>query len=170
MEPEEKKYHVELEEAVGRYSDMVYRISLTITKNEEDARDVYQETFLRLVRNQDKITSEEHLKAWLIRVTGNCAKTTVSSFWNRLTEGMPEEIPAKDDQAVWEKNVLFQEMKKLPDKYSLVLYLYYYEEYSVKEISFLLGKKENSIKTQLSRGRELLRKRLEKGGRSYEWL
>lgn len=163
----EKDYQVRLDEAVERYSDMVYRISLTITKNEEDARDVFQETFLRLVKNQQKITSEEHLKAWLIKAASNCAKTVVTSMWNRMTQGIQEEMRNREEMQ-WKDNTLFLEMKKLPPKYSLVLYLYYYEEYSIKEISELLEKNENSVKTWLSRGRKLLRKRLERGGYGYE--
>lgn len=167
MESPEKDYQVRLDEAVERYSDMVYRISLTITKNEEDARDVFQETFLRLVKNQHKITSEEHLKAWLIKAASNCAKTVVTSMWNRMTQGMQEELRNKEEEQ-WRDNTLFLEMKKLPSKYSLVLYLYYYEEYSIREISELLEKNENSVKTHLARGRKLLRKRLERGGYGYE--
>lgn len=167
MESPEKDYQVRLDEAVERYSDMVYRISLTITKNEEDARDVFQETFLRLVKNQQKITSEEHLKAWLIKAASNCAKTVVTSMWNRMTQGIQEEMRNREEKQ-WKDNTLFLEMKKLPPKYSLVLYLYYYEEYSIREISELLEKNENSIKTWLARGRKLLRKRLERGGYGYE--
>ncbi len=80
-------YTVVFEEIMEKYGDMVYRICLTITGNTEDAGDSFQETFLRLVKNQDKIKNEEHLKAWLICVATNCSKTTVSSFWNRKTRG-----------------------------------------------------------------------------------
>ncbi len=165
MESPENNYHVTPEMAVERYCDMVYRISLTITGNEEDARDVFQETFLRLVKNQHKITSEEHLKAWLIRVATNCAKTAAASMWNRMTQGITEEIQASEKGDG--DSALLEELRKLSPKYSLVLYLYYYEGYSVKEIGGILGKNENSIKTQLARGRKLLRKNLEKGGHSY---
>ncbi len=65
----DKGYQVNLEAAVENYADMVYRISMTIAKNTEDAKDIFQEVFLRLVRKQSDIQSEEHLKAWLIRVT-----------------------------------------------------------------------------------------------------
>ncbi len=162
---EDKKYRIEFDKVVEQYSDMLYRIAITITGNEEDAKDVFQETLLRLVKNQDKITSEEHLKAWLIRVASNCAKTMVSSAWNRNTQGLAEE---KEGRVCEESGRdLISELQKLPEKYSLVLYLYYYEGYSIKEISGLLGKKENSVKTLLDRGRNLLKKELE-GGESHE--
>lgn len=166
MDSPDKRYRIEFEQAIERYSDMIYRIAITITGNEEDAKDVFQETFLRLVRNQDKITSEEHLKAWLIRVVTNCAKTVASSSWNRKTQGLDKE---EGQEAVFEQeeNDLLSELQKLPEKYSVVLYLYYYEGYSIKEIGKLLEKNENSVKTLLNRGRSLLRKKLE-GGESHE--
>ena len=158
-------YSVDFEKAIENYSDMVYRIALTITSNEEDAKDVFQETFLRLVRNSDKITSEEHLKAWLIRVAGNCAKSTVTSPWNKNTQGIDEEIiNSKEAESGLKESGLLTELRKLPQKYSMTLYLFYYEEYSIKEIAHILKKNENSVKTLLSRGRNLLKARLLEGG------
>lgn len=167
MNSPEKKYHIEFDRAIEKYSDMIYRIAITITGNEEDAKDAFQETFLRLVRNQNKITSEEHLKAWLIRVVTNCAKTAVSNPWNKKTQGLVQEERTGGAGCETEKNNLLLELNNLPEKYSVVLYLYYYEGYSIKEIGSLLRKNENSIKTLLSRGRNLLRKELE-GGESHE--
>lgn len=152
------------DESMEKYGDMVYRICLTITGNTEDARDSFQETFLRLVKNQDKIKNEEHLKAWLIRVATNCSKTTVSSLWNRTTQGITEEDMKEETYGPGE-NELLSELQRLPGKYAVVLYLFYYEEYSIREIGQLLDKKENSVKTLLDRGRKLLKKRLEEGGK-----
>lgn len=163
MSSPDNKYRVDFEKSIERYSDMVYRIAVTITKNEEDAKDVFQETFLRLVRNHDKIVSEEHLKAWLIRVVSNCAKTTVSNPWNRNTQGLEKEKEVREQAYEPEESDLLTELKKMPQKYSVVLYLYYYEGYSIKEICKLLGKNENTVKTLMSRGRELLREKLEGG-------
>lgn len=168
MNSPEKKYHIEFNQAVEQYSDMIYRIAVAITGNEEDAKDVFQETFLRLVKNQDKIQSEEHLKAWLIRVSGNCAKTIASNPWNKKTQGFPGEIEGSDQTDELLKNHLLAELHRLPQKYSIVLYLFYYEGYAIKEIAKLLNKNENSIKTLLNRGRNLLRKRLKEGGEANE--
>ena len=70
-----------IEETVDKYADMVYRIALTQMKNVHDAQDIFQEVFLRLVKNIDTIQNEEHLKSWLIRVTLNCSKTNLMSAW-----------------------------------------------------------------------------------------
>lgn len=168
MNSPEKKYHIEFNKAVEQYSDMIYRIAIAITGNEEDAKDVFQETFLRLVKNQDKIQSEEHLKAWLIQVSGNCAKTIASSPWNKKTQGFLGEIEGNNQTDDLLKNHLLSELHRLPQKYSIVLYLFYYEGYAIKEIAKLLNKNENSIKTLLNRGRNLLRKRLKEGGEGNE--
>ena len=170
MKLAEKKYHIELEQVMELYADMVYRVSVSITKNEEDAKDVFQETFLRLVRYQETITSEEHLKAWLIRVATNCAKTLVQNPWNQRTQGMEEMENSISCEDVYEQeeNTLLSELQGLPSKYSVVLYLFYYEGYSVKEIGKILNKKENSIKTLLNRGRGLLKTKLMEGGICYE--
>ena len=165
MNSPDNNYDVVFDDVMEQYSDMVYRICLTITGNAEDAKDAFQETFLRLVKNKDKITSEEHLKAWLIRVASNCSKTTVTSTWNRTTQGMEEETVGEENFYEQKENDLLSELQRLPQKYSVALYLYYYEEYSIREISAMLHKKENSIKTLLARGRNLLRKNLEEGGK-----
>ncbi len=164
MKIQQNNYQVDFEYTMEKYADMVYRIAMTITGNEEDAKDVFQETFLRLVKNKHKITSEEHLKAWLIRVAGNCGKTVVASPWNKHTQGIDDEIQNKEAPGENEKQELLCEIKGLGEKYSLPLYLFYYEEYSIKEISKVLEKNENSIKTLLSRGRKLLAKKLKEEG------
>ena len=117
------------------------------------------------MRHHKEITGEEHLKAWLIRVASNCAKTMVTNPWNKRTQGFSE----NNQEPVYHQkdNSLFLELKELPYKYSLVLYLFYYEGYSVKEIGDILEKKENSVKTLLNRGRKLLKNRLE-GGKDDE--
>ena len=71
------------EQVLEQYADMVYRLAIIHMKNKADAEDVFQEVFLRLVKNADKISSEEHLKAWLIKVTVNCCKKQFDSAWNR---------------------------------------------------------------------------------------
>ncbi|MDE5908089.1 MAG: sigma-70 family RNA polymerase sigma factor [Lachnospiraceae bacterium] len=164
MKSPDNNYDVVFDDAIEQYGDMIYRICLTIAGNAEDAKDAFQETFLRLVKNKDKITCEEHLKAWLIRVASNCAKSAAASTWNRTTQGLDEEAAGGEALYKQEENGLLSELQRLPKKYSVTLYLYYYEEYSVREIAVLLQKKENSIKTLLARGRKLLRKSLEEGG------
>lgn len=152
-----------INEIVDRYADMVYRIALTQMKNVHDAQDIFQEVFLRLVKNIDSIQNEEHLKSWLIRVTLNCSKTNLMSAWRKHTQ------PLEDEQneiafETKEQYDLYQHLQKLPKKYRMVLYLFYYEELSIKQICQITEQKEPTVKSQLSRARTMLKKELEKSG------
>lgn len=157
-----KQFTIEYDIVMDKYADMVYRIVFTITGNEEDAKDAFQETFLRLVKNREKIKDEEHLKAWLIRVASNCAKTIVMNPWNKRTQGLDTVMEQTAGET--EENLVLQEVQKLSPNYSLPIYLFYYEGYSIKEIARVLKKNENSVKTLLSRGRKTLQKKLEEEG------
>lgn len=160
------KEKINPEEALYQYSDMVYRLALLQMKNKSDAEDIFQEVFLRLVQHQDKISDEEHLKAWLIRVTLNCCKKQFDSAWRRKMVSM-EEQKETGYEAEYEENVVYKEVQNLPEKYRTVIHLFYFEEYSVKEIGKITGQKESAVKTQLSRARGILKEKL-KGEFGYE--
>lgn len=149
-----------------QHANMVYRLALLQMKNKSDAEDVFQEVFLRLVQHQDKISDEEHLKAWLIRVTLNCCKKQFDSAWRRKTVSMEEQKEAGYEEE-YEENVIYKEVQNLPEKYRTVIHLFYFEEYSVKEIGEITGQKESAVKTQLSRARGILKEKL-KGEFGYE--
>lgn len=152
-----------IDEIVNRYADMVYRIAVTQMKNTHDAQDIFQEVFLRLVKNLDTIESEEHLKAWLIRVTINCSKTNLTSAWRRHTQSIEEQTEEIAFETE-EQSDLYEYLQKLPKKYRRVLYLFYYEDMSIKEICQITGQKEPTVKSQLSRARAMLRTGLEQDG------
>lgn len=80
---------------------------------------------------------------------------------------METEISSNEDIACRD-NPLLEELHKLPEKYAVVLYLHYYEEYSVKEIANAIKRNENTVKTLLQRGRKLLKEKLKEGGFIYE--
>ena len=146
-----EKYIVDVNAALEQYSDMVYKISLAQTKNKHDAEDVFQEVFMRLAKRPETITSEEHLKAWLIRVTLNCCKKNFR-FWRRNTTELTEDVASFTP----EEYGLYQSVMDLPPKYRVVIHLFYYEDMPIKEICSILGVKESTIKSQLLRGRNLL--------------
>lgn len=153
---------ISYDKAVHKYIDMVYRIALSHTHSKTDAEDVVQDVFLRLLSCKKDFESDEHMKAWLIRVTINCSRNLFSSSWFRRTVPLSEDIPFESSQT----SEVYEALCTLPHKYRTPLYLYYYEELSVKEISSLLNIREGTIKSQLSRGRELIRHKLE-GSENY---
>ena len=136
-------YVVDTEAAVRTYADMVYRLACLNTNNKETAEDVFQTVFLKLVSHQESIISEEHLKAWLIRVTINQCKSVATTA---------EEQEDFSD--------VYEAVRELPDKYRDVIHLFYYEQLTVKDIAGILDTKEATVKTWLSRGRKLLGEKL----------
>lgn len=148
------------EDAARRYQDMVYRVALHCFGNVQDAEDMVQEVFLRLYTVGKKFDGEEHLRRWLIRVTINACKDVLRSPWRRRRASLAE-LPAPEpvfEQP--EQAELFREVMDLPEKYRTVLYLFYYEGFSVREIGELLGIRTSAVTTRLFRARARLREQL----------
>ncbi|NLW11587.1 MAG: sigma-70 family RNA polymerase sigma factor [Clostridiaceae bacterium] len=143
---------MELEEVIHEFGDMVYRLAYSYCRNKFDADDIFQEVFLKYMKKDSAFESDDHQKAWLIRVTINCAKSELTSFWKRNVVEMKGEITLTDPDDLYLAEILQQ----LPQKYRIVIHLYYYEGYSTDEISELLGKRPSTIRTQLTRARERL--------------
>lgn len=140
-------------QVIEYYSNMVYRLAFARTGMKHDAEDVYEEVFLRYLKKKPVFESEEHRKAWFLRVTINCSNTFLASLWQKRTEGLSEEIPFSEK----EYQDLHRELQRLPAKYRSVIHLFYYEELSVEEIGRILQRKPATVRTQLTRARELLR-------------
>lgn len=148
-----------IEKIVEKYANMVYRIALTRTGTIENAEDVFQEVFLKYSEKKPQFYNEEHEKAWFIRVTLNLSKNLKNSAWNKRTITLAENYYFSNDK----ENEIFLAVCELPENYKTVIYLLYYEKYKVKEIAEILHKKEGTIKTWLSRGRQLLKNKIEGG-------
>ena len=143
----------EQEAVVRRYSEMVYRLARSQVRTRADAEDLYQEVFLRYFRAAPDFESEEHRKAWLLRVTLNCAKKFWASAWVRHTVPLEATEPFSEP----EDRQLYEALQSLPGKYRAVLHLFYYEDLSTEEIGRLLGRRSATVRTQLTRARRLLR-------------
>lgn len=157
---EKQSFEFDIDEAVKRYADMVYRIALLNVNNHFDAEDVFQEVFLKLFRHKDSIQSEEHLKAWLLRVTVNQCRTLAASAWKRHQLFLDMSGFQRETGGEQECARVYDLVKSLPEKYRQVVHLYYYEELSVKEIAGILNKKEATVKTRLARARKLMEQKL----------
>lgn len=148
-----------IEYLVEKYADTVYRLAISRTRDRDSSEDVFQEVFLRLSKNIPDFQSEEHEKAWIIRVTINCSKNLINSKWNRCVDLLENEL--KEEKI--EMQEIYYDVLRLPQKYRTVIHLFYYENLSIREISKLLNTKETTIKTWLSRGRNKLKSMLEGG-------
>lgn len=141
----------EFDAALAQYGDTVYRLAFAYTRNRADADDVFQEVFLRYFRRAPAFETEEHRKAWLLRVTINRAKSCLSK--------MPHEPQETADAAPFsapESLELHEALLRLAPKYRTVIHLFYYEGYTAEEIGALLHRKPSTVRTQLTRARSRL--------------
>lgn len=148
------------EQIVRTYADMVYRIAYRYVKNSIDADDVFSEVFLAYFKKERAFESEEHRKAWLIRVTINCAKDLLeqrSQLQQLHEEALSDQTEPDADTYI----DLREAVEQLRPAYREVIKLYYLDELSVREIAQILNKNENTVKTQLFRARDALRVILE---------
>ena len=163
MEVKHQCTPAELGQVMDKYGTMVYRLAFSQLRNGTDADDIYQEVFLRYYRKRPKFESEEHRRAWLLRVTLNTAKSYVTSAWFRhtvpLEEGLYLEAPETRD--------LSEALGALKPMDRTLLHLFYFEELSVREMAQLLDRKESTVRTQLTRARQRLGTIL-KGEEDYE--
>lgn len=148
--------------AMKKYADMVYRIAINQMRNESDADDVFQEVFIKWLQHHNEFQNDEHEKAWLIRVTINQCKSLLKSSWYSKTYEMKEELENTlvYMDTVQEEGSLEEALNKLPEKYRIVIHLFYYEELSILQISQALNEKESTIRTQLTRARRKLKQLL----------
>lgn len=144
------------EKTFDKYSAMVYRLAFSRTNSRYDADDILQTVFLKLVKSNVDFLDDEHIKAWLIRVTLNTSKNLLLSAVRRLT------LPLEDTLAfeMKEKSEVYYAVMKLSVKYRTVVHLFYYEGYNTKEIAKLLDTKEATVKTRLNRARQKLKAEL----------
>lgn len=131
---------------------MVFRLALAYLKNIQDAEDITQDVFVKVLKKDKTFEFDEGEKAWLIRVTINASKDLLKSAWFKRTIAINEDIPFHEE----EQSDLFYAVMSLDRKYSTIIHLYYYEDYSVKEISHLLRIKEGTVQTRLYRARRKL--------------
>lgn len=145
--------------AARRYQDMVYRAALHALGSSQDADDAVQEVFLRLFQYKGTFEGEEHLRRWLLRVTVNYCRDVLKSPWRKRRVSW-EELPETPVFDKPEQAALYREVMALPEKYRTALYLFYYEELSVREIGELLGVGDSTVTTRLARARKRLKERL----------
>ena len=151
-----------INELVERYRDNLFAVAFNVCKNAADADDIVQETFLQYYIARKKFDNEQHIRAWLIRVAINKAKNVNRSFWRQHKIPLEEYMETLVFETP-EDETLFETVMGLPEKYRIVIHLYYYEDYSVHEIATALKLTESNVKIRLSRGRKMLKETLKEG-------
>lgn len=150
----------QLEYYFQNYYSLIFRVAFSEVKSRADADDIIQEVFIKLLRYSPEFESEEHEKAWVIRTTINLCKDFFKSKWQQSTTGIEN---VSEEEKVYmkvpnlEQDDTLWAVLALEERYRRPLYLFYYEDYSVKEIAQALEIPENTVKTNLRRGRVALR-------------
>lgn len=156
----------EVNEAIERHADTVRRLCMIYLKNYADTEDIFQTVFLKYVLSSVSFESEEHEKAWFIRVTINACKDLLRNFFRSHTVSI-DEILEQPAQLSPDHREVLEAVLSLPQKYRDVVYLHYFEDYTAPQISRILGKNVNTIYTLLTRSKRMLREKL--GGDGFEW-
>ena len=154
-----------LEQIFRDYYQLIYRVAFSQVKNHADAEDITQEVFLKIIRHDMRYQSMEHERAWIVRVTINLCRDLLKSKWHKTSVSMEEVSEAQrgscENFTEIQDNMMCAVLQ-LTEKYRNCLYLFYYEDYPIKEIAQSLEMPENTVKTNLKRGRQALKEFLEK--------
>ena len=146
-----------VQELIERYQNNLYAIAFNICKNPSDAQDVVQDTFIQYYTSKKEFEDEQHLRAWLIRIAINKAKNMTLTFWHQHKVSLEEYMETLTFETPESEN-LFEEVMKLPKKYRIVIHLFYYEDYTIREIAKIMNVTESNVKVRLTRGRRLAQK------------
>ncbi len=146
-----------ISELVDQYGDMVLRLSYTYLKNKADAEDVVQDVFVKIMEKYPDFHDKAHEKSWIMKVTVNTCKNKLNLIWNRNKRSMDEVAETATYDAYNTGSNVLTAVMSLPDKYRMVIYMYYYEGYSTPDISKLIGKREATVRSLLHRARSRLK-------------
>lgn len=147
----------EAERLVEEYSDLILRLSYTYLKSTQDAEDICQTVFLKLLTSGKTFSDPEHERAWVVRATVNACKDELRAFRRKA---LPLDSVGETAAPALPESDTLDAVMALPQKYREAVYLFYYEGYSVKEIARLLHRSESAVAAHLSRGRKQLHEKL----------
>ena len=149
-----------VDEMIQKYANMIVKIAYQYVHNQPDAEDIMQDVFIKLIECRKQFENEEHIKAWLIRVTTNLSINYIKSSWYK------KRLPFEENNYsfTYQQKTILEELFQIPYKYRIVLYLYYYENYTLQEIAVILNKSINTVASQLRRAREKLKIEMEENG------
>lgn len=145
------------EDILTIYGNLILRLAVSYLHNISDGEDVLQDTLIKYLEKQPKFKSEDHEKAWLLRVSGNLSKNKIKYNNNRKHSDVNEDIIGEDSP---ELSCVWEAIKQLPLKYSEVIHLYYEVGYSTFEIGNILSKKESTVRSLMHRARKMLKETL----------
>ena len=135
------------------YGDTILRYAYSYLHNQSDTEEVLQDTLIQFLKTRPVFESDEHEKAWLLRVTLNCLKSHWRMAWRRHDTPLDDRIPFPEP----EDSALDEALRRLTPKYRAAVHLFYCEGYTAEEIARMSGEKPSTIRTRLTRARAQLR-------------
>lgn len=152
----------EVRNAIHLYGDSVKRVCMVYLKNSADTEDIFQNVFIKYATRSPQFESDEHEKAWVLRVAINECKDFLKSFYKRnIMPTRPDLLIHQQTTSLsTERSKVLEAVLSLPRRYREVIYLFYYEDYSAVKIAEVLNKNANTIYTRLARGRDMLKAEL----------
>ena len=150
-----RAFHQNAERLLDTHGNAVLRMAYSYLHNMSDAEDILQETLIKYLKIQPKLEGPEHEKAWLLRVAANLSKNRLD--YNRLrdTDELEETLVSQEREDL---SFLWEAVKQLPDANREVIHLFYYEGYPTAQIAKILNRRESTVRSDLRRGRERLKK------------
>ena len=142
-------------EILDKYGNSVLRVAYTYLHNMSDAEDILQDTLIQFLKSAPNFENEGHEKAWLLTVASNLSKNKLTYLKIRQTDELSEELVSEEKEDL---KYVWEAVKKLPVKNREVIHLFYQEGYSTKEIADILKRREATVRSDLKRGREKLKK------------
>ena len=142
-------------EILDKYGNSVLRVAYTYLHNMSDAEDILQDTLIQFLKSAPSFENEGHEKAWLLTVASNLSKNKLSYLKIRQADELSEELVSEEKEDL---KYVWEAVKKLPVKNREVIHLFYQEGYSTKEIADILKRREATVRSDLKRGREKLKK------------
>ena len=136
------------------HGNAILRYAYSYLHNMADAEEVLQDTLVQFLKTAPRFESEAHEKAWLLRVAGNLSKNRLSYNAVRAADELNDELVAENRDDL---SFDWQAVRDLPEKYRAPVHLFYHEGYSTKQIAEILQRGEATVRSDLHRGRALLR-------------
>ena len=149
-----ERINYQAERILSEYGNAVLRLAYSYLHNTADAEEILQDTLVQFLRTAPILNTKEHEKAWILHVTANLSKNRIKYNAIRQTDELMEELVAENRE---ELSFVWEAVKALPDKYREVVHLFYHEGYQTAQIAQILGMKEATVRSNLSRGREKLK-------------
>jgi len=159
--PENAPFEVDIERAIDAWGDDVFRLALRRTGNKVDAEDVFQNVFVKLLDAKDRITSQRHLKAWLLRTAVNSSTDVLRKRGRNAPLESCEAM--REYELTAEELTLHEAVDTLSQAQRTTVHLFYFEGYRTEEIAHITGETPSTVRSHLHRARKKLKICLEDG-------